>query len=461
MQRRDFPKDFLWGAATASFQVEGSPDGDGRGRCIWDTFCATPGKVLNGDTGKVACDHYHRYADDAALMAELGIQTYRMSISWPRVLPEGAGRVNQKGIDFYQRIFDELAKRNIEPSVTLNHWDLPQALYDKGGWVSRDTAGRFRDYAALMFDTFGDRVKKWVTHNEPWVVAFVGNLQGRHAPGNRDLAIAVSVSYHLVLSHALGVEAFRSSRAAKDGNIGIVLNLYPTYAASESIADRHAANIADMYQNRWFLDPVFKGEYPEELRTAFAQAGAVIPEQPGDLAYIKKQPIDFLGVNYYSRHFVHGATDAELAEGMTPHSALPFVSTPPVGAPVTGIGWELYPRGLTDILTRIKTDYGNPAVYITENGCAYPDDKVSTGGDYAIDDEDRRAYLEAHFSAALDAIRAGVNLKGYYVWSLMDNFEWALGYSVRFGIFHVDYETQKRSWKKSARWYQSFLKDTQ
>jgi beta-glucosidase len=458
MKRTDFPKDFLWGTATASFQVEGSPDGDGRGKSIWDTFCETPGKVENGDTGKIACDHYNLYKEDVALMSELGVNAYRFSIAWPRLLPNGAGQVNQKGIDFYNKLIDALLEKNITPAATLYHWDLPQALHDKGGWVNRDIVEWFRDYAELAFRSYGDRVKNWFTHNEPWVAAFAGNLQGRHAPGNKDLKTAVAVSHHLLLSHAKAVEVYRKSPGGKDGKIGIVLNLYPAVPASDSAEDKKLAELCDAYQNRWFLDPLYKGAYPEPLRNIFEKAGAPVPEKDGDLAFISGQKTDFLGCNYYVRKVVRAATEAEKTEGKTPHAALPYVEIIPPGAQVTAMPWEVYPEALYDMLKRLDVDYGSPDILITENGAAFPDDKFATGTDYLVDDEDRRAFLEGHFAAALKAIKGGVKLRGFFVWSMMDNFEWARGYSKRFGIFHIDYATRKRSWKKSGRWYQSFVK---
>ncbi|MDR3284447.1 MAG: beta-glucosidase [Treponema sp.] len=459
MKRSDFPPDFLWGTATASFQVEGTEPGDGRGGSIWDTFCATPGKVHNNDTGKTACEHYKRYAQDVALMGELGINAYRFSIAWPRLLPDGTGRVNQKGIDFYNRLIDELLKKNIAPCATLYHWDLPQKLQDTGGWATRAICGPWAEYVNLAYEHFGDRVKQWFTHNEPWVAAFAGNLQGRHAPGNTDLATAVAASYHLVLTHGQAIEAFRQSKA-RDGKIGVVLNLYPAVPAADSEADKHAADLSDQFQNRWFLDPVYKGCYPQELREIFEKAGAPLPEKPGDLDFIKKQKPDFLGINYYFRKVLRAAASEDIAQGKIPHPALPIVEVIPPGARTTEMGWEIYPQGMADLLLRIKDDYGNPPLFITENGASFPDDKfaVGTKSPYMLDDEDRRQFIEDHIAAGLRARKAGANLAGYFVWSFMDNFEWARGYSKRFGVFYVDYKTQERSWKKSARWYESFLK---
>ncbi|MDR3170822.1 MAG: beta-glucosidase, partial [Treponema sp.] len=417
MTRNDFPKNFLWGAATASFQIEGSPEGDGRGNCIWDTFCSTPGKVQDGDTGKLACDHYRRYQEDVELMAELGIKTYRFSLAWSRVLPDGYGAVNQKGIDFYKRLIDALLTKNIQPAVTLYHWDLPQRLQDAGGWASRDTCEYFRDYANLAFEHFGDKVPFWYTHNEPWCVAFAGNLQGRHAPGNQNLGTAVAVSHHLLLSHGMAVDAYRTSKA-KGGNIGIVLNLYPTVPASLHEADKAAADLSDKYQNRWFLDPLYRGAYPADLRRDFEKAGAPVPEKPGDLSYIAEQKTDFLGVNYYFRKILRAATQDECARGRTPHPTLPIVEVIPENVRLTDMGWEVYPQGLTDLLKRLKADYEDPRIVITENGVACSDTALVKNQPYAVDDEDRRSFIEEHLAASLKAIEEGVQLTGYYVWSL-------------------------------------------
>jgi beta-glucosidase len=455
MKRSDFPADFRWGAATAAYQIEGAAAEDGRGECIWDRFSHTPGKVRDGDTGDVACDHYRRYREDVGLMENLGIDAYRFSLSWSRLLPVGSGAANQAGLDFYDRLIDSLLAAGIEPSATLYHWDLPQALQDRGGWAERDTVSRFRDYADLAYRRYGDRVKRWYTHNEPWVVAFAGHLQGRHAPGAADLATAVAVSHHLLLSHAEAVEAYRSSAGSADGEIGIVLNLYPCVPASASPADAEAAALADGYQNRWFLDPLYRGSYPADVLSRFDAAGAAPPAAPGDLERIAGAETDFLGVNYYFRKVLRAASAGE----PVPHPVLPIAEVKPAGAPYTEIGWEVWPAGLTDLLLRLKADYGNPRLLVTENGAAFADPAPSADPEAGrvVEDEDRRSFLEAHFAAALDAIRAGARLEGFYVWSLMDNFEWAQGYSKRFGIFAVDYATQTRTWKRSALWYRDFL----
>ena len=437
--RVTFPEGFLWGSATASFQIEGGADE--RGRCIWDDFCRWPGKVLNGDTGDVADDHYHRYADDVAMMAEMGLQTYRFSISWPRILPEGVGEINEKGLDFYDRLVDALLAGNVEPHVTLYHWDLPSALQRMGGWTVRDSAYWFADYAAIVSDRLGDRVKSWITHNEPWVAAFVGNLDGRHAPGWEDLGQALQVGHHLLLSHGLAVPVLRE-RCADDAKVGITLNFSPAYPASDAPEDLAATQRHDGYHNRWFMDPIYKGHYPEDMWRWF---GFQVPRVAADDLQTIGQPIDFLGINYYSRALVTAQKGAFL-DRATLH---------PDGE-YTAMDWEVYPRGLTDLLVRLDKDYGSPEMVITENGCAYEDVLTPDG---QVHDAERVSYLQQHFAAALRAIQQGVPLKGYFVWSLMDNFEWALGYDRRFGVVYVDYATQKRTLKDSAKYLRSVARD--
>lgn len=432
-----FPSDFVWGTATASFQIEGGAAE--RGRCIWDDFCRWPGKVLNGDTGDVADDHYHRYKEDVALLAELDLKAYRFSISWPRVLPEGCGVVNAQGLDFYDRLVDELLKAGITPFVTLYHWDLPSALQRLGGWAARDTAHRFVDYAAIVAERLGDRVHQWITHNEPWVTAFVGNLQGRHAPGWQDAGLALQVGHHLLLSHGLAVPVLRG-HGDESTRVGITLNFSPSYPASDSPEDVAAARRHDGYANRWFIDPIYKGQYPQDM---WQICGPLAPRvKPGDLEIVSR-PIDFLGVNYYSRALVKHA----------PGQFLDYETLHPDGE-YTAMDWEVYPQGLTDLLVRLTKDYDAPPIYITENGCAYEDILTAAG---QVHDEKRVAYLQAHFAAAWRAIEQGVPLKGYFVWSLLDNFEWALGYSRRFGIVYVDYDTQRRILKDSAKYCASVI----
>ena len=438
--QRDFPPGFLWGAATASYQIEGAVAEDGRGPSIWDTFSHTPGNTKNGDTGDVACDHYHRWREDIALMREMGLQGYRFSVAWPRILPAGRGAVNAAGLDFYDRLVDGLLGAGIQPFATLYHWDLPRPLQDAGGWANRDTAAAFADYAEIVARRLGDRVRSWITLNEPWVVAFVGNLQGRHAPGTHDLQTALRVTHHLLLGHGLAVPRLR---AATPGTpVGITLNLTPTDPAGDSPADQAAAARQDVYQNRIFLDPLSRGAYPPEA-AAFLGA-ATFPVQDGDLATIGA-PLDFLGVNYYTRNVMRDAP----GNGLLANEQV----SPP--GEYTTMPWEVYPAGLRTLLNRVHRDYAFPAYYITENGAAFPD-TVESGG--AVHDARRTAYLQAHFAAAAAAIHDGVPLRGYFVWSLMDNFEWGHGYSQRFGLVYIDYATQARLWKDSARWYQGFLR---
>jgi len=443
MAEMRFPDNFLWGAATASYQIEGAVGEDGKGESIWDRFCRDPGKVHGGDTGDVACDHYHRYLDDVAMMQEIGLKTYRFSTAWPRIFPSGKGKVNKNGLDFYERLIDALLGDGIEPALTLYHWDLPQALQDRGGWENRDTAGYFSDYAAAMFERFSDRVKTWITHNEPWVVAFVGHDAGRHAPGITDRVRAIEASHVLHLSHAKAVKIFRDINPP-DAKIGITLNLAPVYAADESAAD--AVLFADGYQNRWFLDPVFRGTYPEDIIETYIQHLDAPTIEEGDMDLIASVSVDFLGVNYYMRHLVKAKSDP----------TKPFDAIIPQNAQVTEMGWEVFPEGLYGLLTRLDRDYDHPELYITENGAAFKDDRRIDG---RIDDDDRIRYLQDHFAQAHRAINDGVDLRRYYVWSLMDNFEWAFGYSKLFGIVHVDYKTQNRTWKKSADWYHDVIEN--
>ncbi len=447
MTRKDFPGDFRWGAATAAYQIEGAWATDGRGPCIWDTFAAIPGHTVRQESGAVACDHYHLWKDDLDLLKDLGIDAYRFSISWSRVFPEGTGASNPVGWAFYDRLIDGLLERGIAPCATLYHWDLPQALQDRGGWGNRDIVGWFEDYAEAMFGAFGDRVKTWYTHNEPWVVAWAGHAIGRHAPGLSDRKLAVQVTHHLLLSHAAAIEAYRNSRQG-DGQIGAVLNLYPMVPATSSPQDHAAARLLDGHHNRWWLDPVLKGTYPQDTWDHYASLGIAPRVEPGDLDRLAGAKSDFLGVNYYFRKVVAAGGGDDL---------LPLTEVKPTGAPYTSMSWEVWPEGLYDLLVRLKADYGDIPLAITENGAAFPDEQLTDG---VVDDEDRRSFLEGHFAAALKAVKAGVNLKDYFVWSLLDNYEWAHGYDKRFGLFRVDYETQKRTWKRSSRWYQGFLKGT-
>jgi len=434
-----FPEGFLWGAATSAYQIEGSPLADGAGASIWHRFSHTPGLTLNGDTGDSACDHYRRYESDVALMAEIGLSSYRFSIAWGRVMPTGRGPANAKGIDFYSRLVDTLLAHGISPNVTLYHWDLPAALDDQGGWLNRDIAGWFADYATLMFNALGDRVPMWSTINEPWVVSDGGYLYGVLAPGHRNLFEAPIASHNLLRSHGAAVQAFRASNAATRSSIGIVVNLEPKYAASNSPEDLAATARADAYMNRQYLDPVFLGRYPEEMKEIFGEAW---PEWPQDDMTLIAQPIDFLGVNYYKRSI--SRHDPE-----TLPMRVSGVHQP--DSVHTDLQWEVYAPALTDVLLWIKARYGDLPLYVTENGAAFPDPPTSVEGQ--VKDPLRVEYLRAHLHAISDAMQQGVDLRGYFVWSLLDNFEWSHGFSPRFGIVHVDYETQDRTIKSSGRYY--------
>jgi beta-glucosidase len=430
-----FPPGFVWGAATASYQIEGAWQADGKGESIWDRFSHTPGKIGNGDTGDTACDHYHRWRDDIDLMRELGLGAYRFSISWPRVLPSGRGPANQAGLDFYDQLVDGLLAAGIQPFVTLYHWDLPQALQDLGGWTNRDVARWFSDYADLISRRLGDRVQHWITHNEPWVVAFLGEWFGVHAPGNQNLRRALAASHHLLLSHGLALEPLRLNAGA-GARLGITLNFEPAYPASDKAEDEAAARRHDGFINRWFIDPLYRGAYPEDMLEMFA--GQMIEPQAGDMTIINR-PGDFLGVNFYTRRVCRAGNAAPLN--------VACVEQP---GEHTAMGWEVYPPGLYDLLTRLHRDYAPPVIYITENGAAF-EDKLDAQGQ--IQDARREAYLREHFIQVHRAIEAGVPLRGYFVWSLMDNFEWSHGYGQRFGLIHVDYETMTRTIKRSGRWY--------
>ena len=440
-----FPDDFLWGAATAAYQIEGSPTASGKGESIWDRFCRIPGVIANGDTGDVACDHYRLWREDVALMKELGLDAYRFSISWPRIFPEGRGRVNEAGLDFYDRLTDALLDAGIVPFVTLYHWDLPQALQDRGGWADRDVAPYFAAYATAVAERLSDRVKHWITINEPAVMAFNGHLWGDHAPGMRSLRLSTAAAHNTLRAHGMAVQALRA--AAPGSKAGITLNLYAVHPANDSLEDEEAARLADSWHNRWFLDPLFEGRYPDDISQLLDTSGPNVQE--GDMATIR-QPLDFLGVNYYSRSVVrHSDRVAWFKDGK-----LPFETIKLDGREYTEMGWEVYPDGLRELLERVHRDYPVEAYYVTENGAAFHDTVTAEG---EVHDTRRQAYLEGHFEAASRAISAGVPLKGYFIWSLLDNFEWALGYSRRFGLIYVDYKTQERIWKDSAKWYLGWL----
>jgi beta-glucosidase len=429
-----FPDDFLWGAATSAYQIEGSPLADGAGMSHWHRFAHTPGNTANGETGDVACDHYRRWRDDVELMKSLGLTAYRFSFAWGRLLPEGRGRVNAKGIDFYSRLIDALLAANIRPMVTLYHWDLPAALDDRGGWLNPDCVEWFADYAALAFEKLGDRVPLWATINEPWVIADGGYMFGPLAPGHRNLYEAPIVSHHLLKAHGAAVRRYRASGAK--GAIGLVVDLAPKDPATESEQDRAATARSDAYKNRQYLDPVFRGEHPPEMREIFGDAW---PDLPADDPLIRER-IDWLGVNYYTRNVVRHDHQA------------PLYGEPVLvpGADYTTTGWEIYPEGLTRILLWVTERYGRLPLYVTENGCSL-EDVVSDAG--RVDDAVRVRYLADHLRAVHEAIRGGADVRGYFAWSLFDNYEWSSGYSKRFGLIHVDFETLKRTIKLSGEFY--------
>jgi beta-glucosidase len=437
-----FPEGFVWGAATASYQIEGAWNEDGKGESIWDRFAHRPYTIHAGATGDVACDHYHRMPEDVAWMKQLGLKAYRFSISWPRVLPSGRGAVNEKGLDFYDRLVDALLAAGILPNATLNHWDFPQALQDLGGWVSRDSPDWFVDYARVMFERLGDRVAFWSTHNEPWVLAFLGYAQGIFPPGWADATAAYQASHHLLLAHGKAVRLFREG--AYPGKIGIVLNFAHYRPAGPGEAD--AAACRRIYENgtALYLQPLFLGRYPEQL---LDWVGPSAPRhEPGDLEWIR-QPIDFLGINYYFSQSV----------SFDPRSGQLKLAAEQIHDPGwsrTEMGWGVHPAGLTQVLLDLRDHYGNPTTYITENGVAYLDVPDPAG---FVSDGDRVRYLDAHLRAAHEAIAAGANLKGYYVWSLMDNFEWAHGYEPRFGITRVGFESGERTPKQSAYWFRDVV----
>lgn len=446
-----FPDDFVWGAATSAYQIEGAWNEDGKGESIWDSFAHTPGKIKNGDTGDVACDHYYRWYKDVDLMQMIGLNAYRFSISWPRVLPRGRGEINQAGLDFYDELVDHLMEVRIDPYVTLNHWDLPQALQDEGGWVERSTAEAFVEYAEVVSRRLGDRVKHWFTHNEPAVIAYVGHLIGTHSPGIKDLGTAMRVSHHLLLSHGWAVSILR--RFSLGAEVGIVLNINHRVPASPSAADFHANRRDDGLWTRWYLDPLYGRHYPADILADEVSAGNLTEEtmqcvQMGDLQTIATRT-DFLGLNYYTRHVTRSQTIPE--ERNLPST----VELPPKDKQHwTEMGWEVYPQGLYEVLCRLYFEYQVPKIYITENGCSYSDGPDQSG---RVRDHCRVNYLREHLAAAQLAMLSGVPLAGYFVWSLLDNFEWAFGYSQRFGIFWVDYDTQERIPKDSARWYHNVI----
>jgi beta-glucosidase len=433
---------FVWGAATAAFQIEGATRADGRGESIWDRFAASPGRVHNGDTGDPACEHYYRWREDLDLMQSLGLQGYRFSISWPRVQPDGRGPANRKGLDFYHRLAEGLLEREITPLATLYHWDLPQTLQEEGGWASRDVVDRFVEYANIVFAELGDLVHDWITHNEPWVIAFLGHAYGTKAPGAKDWPVALRAAHHVLLSHGAVVRRFRESRY--DGRIGITLDLTVVEPGTPSEEDAAAARRLDGHHNRWFLDPVLRGAYPADMIDLYeSRFGPLDAIQAGDLELIA-QPLDFLGVNFYRPHVVVAGTDDPVLE----------VADLELDAERTAMGWPVVPSSLTDLLVRLKRDYGDVPLLITENGAAFDDE---LDGVVVVDDERRVEYVKQHVEALERAQAEGVDVRGYYVWSLLDNFEWEYGYEKRFGIVFVDFPTQRRILKRSALWYRDLI----
>jgi len=428
-----FPADFVWGVATSAFQIEGAATLDGKGRSIWDAFCEQPGAIADASNGLVACEHYQRWNEDLDLIASLGVDAYRFSVSWPRVRPDGAGTWNAKGLDFYDQLVDGLVARGIKPYLTLNHWDLPDALLASGGWTDRDTVHRFVEYAQCIEQRLGDRVVSITTHNEPWVMSVLGYESGIFAPGIKSRAAMTQAAHHLMLSHGLALQALRAQGARAP--LGIVLNLSPVQPATDSAADAAQAHLEDGKLLRWYMDPLFKGVYPADVLAHFGADAPCV--QPGDMQTIVT-PMDFLGVNYYSRSVVSAQGPWDVRQS---------------GLPLTAMDWEVYPEGLTQLLVRLHRDYAVPPMYITENGGAFPDPVVQG----QVHDADRIDYIARHIGAVADAMRQGVVMHGYMIWSLLDNFEWASGYAKRFGIVHVDYETQRRTPKDSALWYRSQL----
>lgn len=448
MLERQFPEQFLWGAATSAFQIEGATDAEGRGPSIWDDFCKQPGRIEDGSDGRVACDHFHRYREDVQILQDLGLNAYRFSIAWSRVFPDGLV-YNPSGLSFYERLVDTLLESGIEPWVTLYHWDMPQGLHERGGWPARESAERFGAYAEAVVKRVGDRVRHWITINEPWCASMLGYLNGEHAPGERSLPRALRAAHHLLLAHGRGTEAIRAH--APEAQVGITLNMMPGEPASRSPEDAEACRRFDGVFNRWYADPIFKGQYPADtVRDYVAEGG--LPDgldfvHRGDMEAISA-PTDFLGINYYTRAVLRSdqVPEAENAPRLIPI---------PEPGQLTDMGWEIYPRGLEELLLRVHRDYAPPAIYITENGAAFSDGPDERG---EIQDTRRTEFLFRHLSSCHAAIQEGVPLAGYFVWSLLDNFEWAHGYTKRFGITWVDYETQRRLLKASGRFYQSVVK---
>jgi beta-glucosidase len=430
--------EFVWGVATSSYQIEGAANEDGRGKSIWDTFCKVPGKVANFDNGDIACDHYHRYKEDLDLMKWMGVKAYRFSVAWPRVIPDGVGRVNEMGLDFYDRLIDSLLEREIAPWLTMYHWDLPEALQLRGGWNNREVVEWFGEYAEVLTSRFGDRVKNWMTLNEPLCSAWLGHLYGDMAPGIKDLQTALNVSHHLLMSHGLACQVIRSN--VSEANVGIVINVTPAVPATDSQEDSNAAKLADGFDNRWFLDPVFGRTYPADVIDTL---GASPEIHSGDMKLIA-QDLDFLGVNFYFRQTVAADQNSK---------PLPIRSVNRENVKRTAMNWEVHPQAFEEILLRISKEYSPKAIYITENGSAWNDEVING----EIIDDERIDYLARHLDAMRSAREQGAPILGYFAWSFLDNFEWAYGYEKRFGLIYVDYKTQKRTPKKSAFFYRQLL----
>ena len=435
-----FPADFIWGASTSAYQIEGAPLEDGAGPSIWQRFAHTPGMIANGENGDIACDHYHRYKDDVQLMKKLGLKAYRFSISWSRVLPNGVGEINQAGLNFYCNLVDELLANDIVPLVTLFHWDLPAALDDRGGWLNPEIAEWFSHYATTMFRALDGKVKSWATFNEPWVVSDGGYLHGKLAPGHRSAYEAAIAAHHMLKAHGSAVKAYR---AIGKHQIGIVVNLEPKYPVSAAPEDIAAAKRAHAYMNGQYLDPIFLGRYPERMKEVFGQAW---PQWPAEDMALISQKIDFIGINYYTRSVTKNDPSA------WPVQASPVKQSQAI---YTETNWEVYPQAFTDVLLWVKNRYNNPIVYITENGAAFYDPPTADQG--KVNDPLRMNYLHKHISAVRDAMEAGANIQGYCVWSLFDNLEWSLGFAKRFGIIHVNFETQERTFKDSAMYYKKVI----
>ncbi|MGH8913805.1 MAG: GH1 family beta-glucosidase [Acidimicrobiia bacterium] len=445
-----FPPGFMWGAATASYQVEGAVDEDGRGKSIWDTFAHTPGKTRNGDHGDRAVEHYHRYAEDVALMSEIGVNAYRFSIAWSRLLPQGTGQVNQAGVDFYRRLCKELHGAGITPVATLYHWDLPQALQDRGGWLNPDSVSWFTEYAAVAKEALGDMINVWATLNEPWCVAFLGHSAGEHAPGITDTPSSFLAAHHLMLAHHSAIGVMRETSLRDDDRLGIVLNLIPAWPQSGTEADRAAARSVDLVQNRLFTGAVLDGRYPDEVLALHEHHGIADHIDLGALVALR-QPIDFIGVNYYNVNHIEHAPGAESMRAW-PGSWEARMARPP--GPLTEMSWGVEPEGLTWMLERVTREHPGVPIMVCENGAAYVDE---IGPDGLVDDPARTAYIKSHLAAVHTAIERGADVRGYFLWSLLDNFEWARGYDKRFGIVRVDFQSMARTIKSSGLWYRDFL----